>query len=115
MSPVECTLASGATQAEVLLEAPRSSALIEPRDSHRSSGGGLAVAVIQESPRQSLRQEERGPSAAAAQECLLSVIPSATRGPHLQAEGGLGEAAIPVIRKMPEDAPAKTGYKHTLV
>ena len=90
----ECTLASGATQAEVLLEAHRSGALNVPRDSRRSSEGGLAVAVIQESPRQSRRQEEGGPSAAATQERLLSAIPSATRGPHLQAEGGLDGAAI---------------------
>jgi hypothetical protein len=42
----ETSLASEATQAEVLLEVPRSGALIGPRDSHRSSEGGLAVAVI---------------------------------------------------------------------
>ncbi len=49
----ESSLVSEATQAEVLLEAPRSGALNVPRDSHRSSEGGLAVAVIQESHRQS--------------------------------------------------------------
>jgi hypothetical protein len=62
-----------------------------PRDSHRSSEGGLDVAVIQESPRQSRRQEEGGPSAAVTQE-RLSAIPSATRGSHLQAEGGMDVA-----------------------
>ncbi len=41
------------------------------------------------------RQEEGGPSVAATQERLLSAIPLATRGPHLQAEGGLDGAAIP--------------------
>ncbi len=82
------------TQAEVLLEAPRSGALNAPHDSRRSSEGGLAVAVIQERPRQSRRQEEGGPSAAATQENLLLAIPSATRGSYLQAEGGLDGAAI---------------------
>ncbi len=103
MSPVsaggfqqDSSLASGATQAEVLLERPRSGALNAPRDSHRSSEGGLAVAVIQESPRQSRRQEEGGPSAAATQETLLLAIPSATRGSHLQAERELDGAAIPL-------------------
>jgi hypothetical protein len=91
----ECTLASEATQAEVLPEPPRSGALIVPCDSRRSSEGGLAVAVIQESPLQSRRQEEGRPSVAAMQESLLSAIPSATRGPHLQAEEGLDGAAIP--------------------
>ncbi len=90
----ERSLASEATQAEVLLEAPRSGALNVPRNSHRSSEGGLAVAVIQESLRQSYRQEEGGPSVAATQERLLSATPSATRGPHLQADEGLDGAAI---------------------
>ncbi len=49
----ESSLASEATQAEVWLEPPRSGASIVPRDSHRSSEVGLAVAVIKESPRQS--------------------------------------------------------------
>jgi hypothetical protein len=77
----ESSLASEASQAEVLLEAPHQSGVNVPRDSHRSSEGGLAVAVIQESPRRSRRQEEGGPSIAATQERLLSAIPSATRGP----------------------------------
>ncbi len=64
-------------------------------DYHRSSEGGLdIIAVIQESPRQSRRQEEGGPSAAVTQE-RLSAITSATRGPHLQAEGGLDATTIP--------------------
>jgi hypothetical protein len=64
----ESFFAAEATQAEVLLEP---GALVVPRDSHRSSEGGLAVAVIlQESPRQPRRQEEGGPSAAVIQERL---------------------------------------------
>ncbi len=96
----ESSLASEETQAAVLLEAPRPGALIVPRDSHSSSEGGLAIAVIQESPRQSRRQEERGPSAAVTQ-VRLSAIPSATRGPHLQAERGLDGAAIPSATRKP--------------
>jgi hypothetical protein len=42
----ETSLTSAATQAEALLEPSRSGALVVPRDFHRSSEGGLAVAVI---------------------------------------------------------------------
>jgi hypothetical protein len=79
----ENPLASGATQAEVSLEPPRSGALVVPRDSHRSSEGGLAEAVIQESPRQSRHQEEGGPSAAVIQERLLCPQGYMTSSEHI--------------------------------
>jgi hypothetical protein len=63
----EDPLAAGATRAEVLLEAPRSGALIVPRDSHRSSEGGLAGAAIPGATRKPRRLAEGGIDVACSQ------------------------------------------------
>jgi hypothetical protein len=94
----ECTLTSEATQAEVLLEAPRSGALAVARDCRRLSEGGPDVAVIKDCPREfqvdaTAIQDATRESHRAGGGLAVATNRGATLRSHQHSEGGIDVAS----------------------